>query len=100
MYLLLLNKNPRFNNNPPLFKRKFSDFENMLNNNPPLSTKNIDNNYYVFSSFLARIFTTIIHFLKRIRHYESRCQADDPLLLFHLIVFKAQLELVPWQSLS
>ena len=71
-----------------------------LNNNPPLSTKNIDNNYYVFSSFLARIFTTIIHFLKRIRHYESRCQSDDPLLLFHLIVFKAQLELVPWQSLS
>ena len=63
-------------------------------------TKNIDNNYYVFSSFLARIFTTIIHFLKRIRHYESRCQADDPLLLFHLIVSKAQLELVPWQSLS
>jgi len=61
MYLILLNKNPRFNNNPPLFKRKFSDFENMLNNNPPLSTKFFSGNSYIFSCFsLGRSLTTFL----------------------------------------
>ena len=46
--------------------------------------------WYFFVFFLARILTIIIHFLKRILDYESRClsQADDPsLLLFHLHPF-------------
>ena len=45
----------------PLFKRKFSDFENMLNNNPPLSTKNFSGNSYIFSCFsLGRSLTTFL----------------------------------------
>ena len=48
-YLLLLNKNPPFNKTPPLFKGKFSNFENMFNKNPPLRTKKYCTNYYIFS---------------------------------------------------
>ena len=60
-YILLFNKNRRFDNNLPFFKRTFSDFENMLNNNPPLSTNFFSGNSYIFSCFsLGRSLTTFL----------------------------------------
>ena len=99
MYLPLLNKNPRFSNNPPPFLSElFQILKTCLIITPPLVQKILLIILISFRLFLAQIFTIIIHFLKRIIDYESRClsQADDPApLLFHLIVFKAQLELKP-----
>ena len=70
---------------PRFFKRKFSDFENMLNNNPPLSTKNIANNYscIIFIVFFG-MKSENIPLLQRIRDYNCRCSshADDPLVFF------------------
>ena len=48
-FILLLNKNPPFNKNPPLFKGKFSDFENIFNKTPPFVPKNIVHISYIFS---------------------------------------------------
>ena len=44
-----LIKTPRLIKPPPLFKGKFSNFENMFNKTPPLRTKKYCTNYYIFS---------------------------------------------------
>ena len=79
-YLILLNKNPRFNNNPPFLSELFQILKTCLIITPPLVQKMLLIILIFFGLFLARIFKIIIHFLKRIIDYESRClsQADDP----------------------
>ena len=49
MYLLLLNKNPLFNKNPPLFKEFFSNFKNGLIT-PPSGTENLYKDEYFLNA--------------------------------------------------
>jgi len=90
-----LIKNPGLIITSPLFKRKFSDFENMLNNNPPLVQKNFANDSLIFLCFFWGMKPDDIPLPQTIGDYNSRCRShpDDPLFLFDNFV-KLQLELV------
>ena len=57
----MLNKKPRFNNNPPFLSENFQILKTCLIITPPLSTKNISGNSYIFSCFsLGRSLTTFL----------------------------------------
>ena len=50
----MLNKNPPFNKNPPLFKEFFSDFKKFLIKTPPIEVENFDQNLSFFKQFIYR----------------------------------------------
>ena len=88
MYLLLFNKKPRFNNNPPFLSELFQILKTCLIITPPLVQKIL----LIILIFFHVVFGTKSddnHFLKTIRYYNPRClsQAEDRALLFFVIFF-------------
>ena len=91
----MLNKNPRFNNNPPFLRENFQILKTFLIITPPLVQKILLMILIFFHAFFFGMEPDDIPLPQTIGDYNSRCRShqDDPLFLFDKFV-KLQLELV------